>query len=68
MAAQGNTLGCHFPITAGTARTVLDMGSTLIAKSFGGCHSGSYRNWVLPVGAKAAVLEQLEGIGAVREN
>ena len=40
-----------------------------IAKSFGGRYKGApYRNWVLPVGAKAAVLEQLQGIGAVREN
>ncbi len=39
-----------------------------IAKSFGGRYKGTpYRNWVIPVGAKAAVLEQLVGIGAVRE-
>ena len=40
-----------------------------IAKSFGGRYKGApYRNWVIPVGAKAAVLEQLAGIGAIREN
>jgi competence protein CoiA len=39
-----------------------------IAKAFGGRYNSSYRNWVLPVGTKAAVLEQLERIGAVREN
>jgi competence protein CoiA len=42
---------------------------TAIAKSFGGRYKGApYRNWVLPVATKAAVLEQLQGIGAVREN
>lgn len=40
-----------------------------IAKSFGGRYKGApYRNWVLPVGVKAAVLEQLQGVGAIREN
>ena len=40
-----------------------------IAKSFGGRYKGApYRNWVIPVGAKSAVLEQLDGIGAVRES
>ncbi|CRI67022.1 hypothetical protein THIOKS13330028 [Thiocapsa sp. KS1] len=39
-----------------------------IAKSFGGRYKGApYRNWVIPVGAKSAVLGQLDGIGAVRE-
>ncbi len=39
-----------------------------IAKSFGGRYKGApYRNWVIPVGAKSAVLDQLDGIGAVRE-
>ncbi|WP_295459225.1 competence protein CoiA family protein [uncultured Thiodictyon sp.] len=39
-----------------------------IAKSHGGRYNPQYRNWVIPVSAKAAVLEQLNGIGAVREN
>lgn len=39
-----------------------------IAKSFGGRYNGTYRNWVIPVGAMAAVLAQLDGIGAVRES
>ena len=38
-----------------------------IAKSFGGRYNASYRNWILPVGAKAALLAQLDGIGAIRE-
>ena len=39
-----------------------------IAKSFGGRYKGApYRNWIIPVGAKAALLEQLAGIGAARE-
>ncbi len=38
-----------------------------IAKSFGGRYNGDYRNWVIPVGAKTAVLEQLNGIGAIRD-
>jgi len=39
-----------------------------IAKSFGGRYNGApYRNWVIPAGARSAVLEQLEGIGAIRE-
>jgi len=40
-----------------------------IAKSFGGRWKGApYRNWVIPVGARSALLEQLFGIGAVRES
>jgi competence protein CoiA len=39
-----------------------------IAKSFGGRYNAAYRNWVIPVGAKSAVLAQLDGIGAIREN
>ena len=39
-----------------------------IAKSFGGRWNGEYRNWVIPLGARSALLEQLLGIGAVREN
>jgi len=39
-----------------------------IAKSFGGRYNPKYRNWVIPVGAKTAVLEQLKGIGAIRQN
>jgi hypothetical protein len=39
-----------------------------IAKSFGGRWGPKYRNWVLPVGVKAAVLEQLKGVGAIQEN
>lgn len=40
-----------------------------IAKSFVGRYykGAPYRNWVIPVGAKSAVLGQLDGIGAVRE-
>lgn len=39
-----------------------------VAKSFGGRYKGApYRNWVIPVGAKSVLLEQLDGIGAVRE-
>ena len=38
-----------------------------IAKSFGGRYQPNYRNWVLPVGVKAALLSQLERIGAVRK-
>jgi competence protein CoiA len=40
-----------------------------IAKSFGGRYKGApYRNWVIPQGAKVALLEQLNGIGVIREN
>jgi competence protein CoiA len=39
-----------------------------IAKSFGGRYNPKYRNWVIPVGAKSVVLEQLIGIGAVQEH
>ena len=38
-----------------------------IAKSFGGRYNPRFKNWVIPVTAKAAVLEQLETIGAIRE-
>jgi len=39
-----------------------------IAKAFGGRYKGApYRNWIIPVGAKAALLEQLDRIGAARE-
>lgn len=39
-----------------------------IAKSFGGRWKGApYRNWVIPLGARSALLDQLIGIGAVRE-
>lgn len=40
-----------------------------IAKSFGGRWKGApYRNWVIPLGARSALLDQLLGIGAVRES
>ncbi len=40
-----------------------------VAKSFGGRWKGApYRNWVIPLGARSALLEQLLGIGAVRES
>ncbi|MGE5154647.1 MAG: competence protein CoiA family protein [Bdellovibrio bacteriovorus] len=40
-----------------------------IAKSFGGRWKGApYRNWVIPLGARSALLDQLIGIGAVRES
>lgn len=39
-----------------------------IAKSHGGRYNPKYKNWVIPVSAKAALLEQLNGIGAIREN
>ena len=39
-----------------------------VAKSFGGRYKGApYRNWVLPVAVKVALVSQLEGLGAVRE-
>ena len=38
-----------------------------IAKSFGGRYNPKYKNWVIPVGAKSALLEQLIGIGATAE-
>lgn len=38
-----------------------------IAKSLGGRYQPRYRNWVFPVGVKTALIQQLEGIGAVRE-
>jgi hypothetical protein len=40
-----------------------------ITKAFYGRYKGaSYPNWAIPVGAKSAVLEQLDGIGTVRES
>ena len=39
-----------------------------VAKSFGGRYNPKYHNWVLHVGVKAALLEQLFGIGAVSQN
>ena len=40
-----------------------------IAKSFGGRWKGApYRNWVIPLVARSALLDQLLGIGAVRES
>jgi len=40
-----------------------------VAKSFGGRYKGApYRNRVIPIGVKSAVLEQLDGIGAIRES
>lgn len=38
-----------------------------IAKSLGGRYQKQYRNWVFPVGVKAALIQQLEMVGAVRE-
>jgi hypothetical protein len=38
-----------------------------VARSFGGRYNPKYRNWVFPVGVKAALLEQLFGIGAVSQ-
>ena len=37
-----------------------------VAKSVGGRWNPKYRNWVIPVGAKSAVVAQLLGLGAVR--
>lgn len=40
-----------------------------IAKSFGGRWKGApSRNWVIPLGARSALLDQLLGVGAVRES
>jgi competence protein CoiA len=39
-----------------------------IAKSLGGRYQPRYRNWVFPVGAKPVLIQQLEGVGAVRES
>ncbi|MBK1650366.1 competence protein CoiA family protein [Rhabdochromatium marinum] len=38
-----------------------------MAKSLGGRYQPQYRNWVFPVGVKATLIQQLEGVGAVRE-
>ncbi|NVZ10568.1 hypothetical protein HW932_14985 [Allochromatium humboldtianum] len=38
-----------------------------IAKSLGGRYQPRYRNWVFPVGVKSALISQLKGVGAVRE-
>jgi len=39
-----------------------------VAKSFGGRYNPKYHNWVLPVEVKAAILEQLFGLGAISQN
>lgn len=38
-----------------------------LAQEFGGSWSKGFKNWVLPVGVKSIVLEQLESLGAIRE-
>jgi len=38
-----------------------------IARSLGGRYQARYRNWVFAVGVQDALIQQLEGLGAVRE-